>query len=226
MAVGFWINASSLTCQVAIGAGVLCGMVLLQPAAWLAAAPADETQTWPMGRGMHGMASADQRFIVMMIPHHDGAIAMAELARTRARRAEIKALAQQIEKSQRAENVQMRRWWQQWYGGEVPIPAGAAQGAMPGMGWMTGSRSGMASSLDELKRASDFDRAFIEQMIPHHHMGVMMASHAQWNTRHAELRALQAAMVSAQSREIRQMEQWYRQWYGASAPGTAQPLPQ
>jgi uncharacterized protein (DUF305 family) len=57
-------------------------------------------------------------------------------------------------------------------------------------------------------------------------MGVMMASHAQWNTRHAELRALQAAMVSAQSREIRQMEQWYRQWYGASAPGTAQPLPQ
>jgi hypothetical protein len=66
VAVGFWINASSLTCQVAIGAGVLCGMVLLQPAAWLAAAPADETQTWPMGRGMHGMASADQRFIVMM----------------------------------------------------------------------------------------------------------------------------------------------------------------
>jgi uncharacterized protein (DUF305 family) len=139
------------------------------------------------------------------------------------------ALAQQIETSQRAENAQMRRWWQQWYGGEVPIPAGAAQGAMPGMGWMAGSRSGMAgmaSSLEELKRASDFDRAFIEQMIPHHRMGVMMASHAQWNTRHAELRALQAAMVSAQSREIRQMEQWYRQWYGASAPGTAQPLPQ
>ena len=229
MAVGFWINASSLTCQVAIGAGVLCGTVLLQPAAWLAAAPADETQTWPMGRGMPGMAPADQRFIVMMIPHHDGAIAMAELARTRARRAEIKALAQQIETSQRAENAQMRRWWQQWYGGEVPIPAGAAQGAMPGMGWMTGSRSGtagMASSLEELKRASDFDRAFIEQMIPHHRMGVMMASHAQWNTRHAELRALQAAMVSAQSREIRQMERWYRQWYGASAPGAAQPLPQ
>jgi uncharacterized protein (DUF305 family) len=226
VAVGFWINASSLTCQVAIGAGVLCGMVLLQPAVRVAAAPADGTGAWPRGRGMQGMAPADQRFIVMMIPHHDGAIAMAELARTRARRAEIKALAQQIETSQRAENAQMRRWWQQWYGGEVPIPAGAAQGAMPGMGWMAGSRSGMASSLDELKRASDFDRAFIEQMIPHHHMGVMMASHAQWNTRHAELRALQAAMVSAQSREIRQMEQWYRQWYGASAPGTAQPLPQ
>ena len=229
MAVGFCLNASSLTCQVAISAGVLCGTVLLQPAAWLAAAPADGTQTWPRGRGMQGMAPADQRFIVMMLPHHDGAIAMAELARTRARRAEIKALAQQIETSQRAENAQMRRWWQQWYGGEVPIPAGATQAAMPGMGRVAGSRSGMAgmaSSLEELKRASDFDRAFIEQMIPHHRMGVMMATHAQWNTHHAELRALQAAMVSAQSREIRQMEQWYRQWYGASAPGTAQPLPQ
>jgi uncharacterized protein (DUF305 family) len=111
VAVGFWINASSLTCQVAISAGVLCGTVLLQPAVRVAAAPADGTQTWPMGRGMHGMAPADQRFIVMMLPHHDGAIAMAELARTRARRAEIKALARQIETSQRAENAQMRRWW-------------------------------------------------------------------------------------------------------------------
>ena len=110
----------------------------------------------------------------------------------------------------------MRRWWQQWYGGEVPIPAGAAQGAMPGMGWMAGSRSGMASSLDELKRASDFDRAFIEQMIPHHRMGVMMASHAEWNTQHPQLRELEAAMVRVQSQEIEQMAQWYRQWFGGS----------
>ena len=40
--------------------------------------------------------SADARFIVMMIPHHDGAIAMSELALSWARRPEITALARRI----------------------------------------------------------------------------------------------------------------------------------
>jgi uncharacterized protein (DUF305 family) len=52
-------------------------------------------------------------------------------------------------------------------------------------------------------------------MIAHQRMGVMMASHAQWGTVHPELRQLEAAMARVQSQEIAQMEQWYRQWYGA-----------
>ena len=38
-----------------------------------------------------GMGYADRQFIVKMIPHHEGAIAMADLALSRARRPEIKA---------------------------------------------------------------------------------------------------------------------------------------
>ena len=155
-----------------------------------------------------GLQPADQRFIVMMIPHHDGAIAMAELALTRAQRPQIRALAQQIKASQTAENAQMRRWSRQWYGADVPPwTAGGMGMGMPGM----------TTSLDMLRTAPDFDRAFIEQMIPHHRMGVMMASHAQWNTQHPELRQLEAAMVRVQSQEIEQMARWYRQWYGVSA---------
>jgi len=163
--------------------------------------------------------AADQHFIVMMIPHHDGAIAMAELALTRAKRPQIKALAQQIKASQTAENAQMRRWYRQWYGTDVPpwhagaMEMGMAPGMGAGMGW---GMPGMATSFDALKTAPDFDRAFIEQMIPHHRMGVMMASHAQWHTQHLELRQLEAAMVRGQSQEIEQMAQWYRQWYGTS----------
>jgi len=44
-------------------------------------------------------------------------------------------------------------------------------------------------------------------------MGVMMASMAQSNSQHPELRELQQAMVRVQSEEIGQMQQWYRQWY-------------
>ena len=53
-------------------------------------------------------------------------------------------------------------------------------------------------------------------MIPQCRMGVMMAPDAQWNTRHRELRELEAAMVWVQREEIAQMEQWYLQSYGAS----------
>jgi uncharacterized protein (DUF305 family) len=163
-----------------------------------------------------GLQPADQRFIVMMIPHHDGAIAMAELALTRAQRPQIRALAQQIKTSQTAENAQMRRWYRQWYGADVPTWTAGGMGMGMGIGTRMGM-PGMTTSLDMLRMAPDFDRAFIEQMIPHHRMGVMMASHAQWNTQHPELRQLEAAMVRVQSQEIEQMARWYRQWYGVSA---------
>ena len=183
----------------------LVSALLVSQSAGLANAPAAPAHPPGPGFGRMGLQSADQHFIVMMIPHHDGAIAMAELALTRAKRPEIKALAQQIKASQTAENAQMRRWYRQWYGTDVPTSTAGGMG-MPGM----------ATSLEVLRTAPDFDRTFIEQMIPHHRMGVMMASHAQGNTQRPELRELEAAMVQVQRREMDQMTQWYRDWYGAS----------
>jgi uncharacterized protein (DUF305 family) len=170
-----------------------------------------------------GTQTMDQHFIVMMIPHHDGAIAMADLALSRARRPEIKELARSIKASQSQENAQMRTWYRQWFGGDVPSwTTGGAMG-MGGMGMgmgggmkMGGMGMGMGTSLAALKNAADFDRAFIEQMIPHHRMGVMMASMAQSNSQHPQLRELQQTMVRVQSQEIEQMAQWYRSWYGTS----------
>ena len=164
------------------------------------------------------MDYADQRFIIMMIPHHDGAIAMADLALTRAKRPEIRALAKRIKSSQASENVQMRAWFRQWYGQDVPVwKPGAGWGWQVGTGGMMGTGMGMGmhggTNLTALSTAKDFDRAFIEQMIPDHQMGVMMASMAQINSQHLELRELQQAMVKVQSEEILQMQQWYRRWY-------------
>jgi uncharacterized protein (DUF305 family) len=169
------------------------------------------------------MGYADQNFIIMMIPHHEGAIAMADLALSRAKRSEIRALAKRIKASQTSENAQMRAWYRQWYGQDVPVwKPGAGWGWQGGMGEMMGTGMGIGASgmgmhggtnLTALSTSKDFDRAFLEQMIPHHQMGVMMASMAQINSQHPELRKLQQAMVRVQSEEIAQMQQWYRQWY-------------
>jgi uncharacterized protein (DUF305 family) len=204
----------------------MVGLLSLTPAAQAGPLPAGSPPTTapsgsPATQGWGGMPmglrSADAHFIVMMIPHHEGAIAMSELALTRARRPEIKALAQRIIASQSREISQMRQWYRQWFGTDAPSwgsGAGQGMGMGMGMGW---GMAGMGTSLQALKNAPDFDRAFIEQMIPHHRMGVMMASHAQWNTQHPELRQLEAAMVRVQSQEIEQMAQWYQKWYGSGA---------
>ena len=58
----------------------------------------------------------DLMFIDMMIPHHDGAVAMAGEALTRAEHAEIKDLARNIIDAQTREIAQFRQWRQAWAG--------------------------------------------------------------------------------------------------------------
>ena len=216
------LNPSTRRRLVGSGAIALLMMVVQVPhaGAQTPAGPAIPCHS-RMGMGGAGPVAGgmgDQRFIVMMIPHHDGAIAMADLALSRARHPELKALAQRIKTSQTRENAQMRRWYRQWFGSDLARSSPAAATGMPwGMGHNAMGRHGMGISLEALKRAPDFDRAFIEQMVPHHRMGVMMASMAQVNSQHPELRDLQAAMVRVQSEEIEQMEQWYRQWDSTAA---------
>ncbi|MEB3319756.1 MAG: DUF305 domain-containing protein [Cyanobium sp.] len=219
-----WLAASA--CAAAVAAGITAGR-MEAAAATGGAPPAPQPSAAPAGQGWRGLPmgqrSADAHFIVMMIPHHEGAIAMADLSLQRSQRPQIRALAERIRTSQSRENAEMRRWYRQWYGSDVPSwpgPGwGPARGMGGGMGMGAGRGMGMpgfATSLEALRTAPDFDRAFLEQMIAHHRMGVMMASHAQWGTLHPELRQLEKAMVQVQSEEIAQMARWYQQWYGTT----------
>jgi uncharacterized protein (DUF305 family) len=57
----------------------------------------------------------DLRFINAMIPHHEGALTMANDATSKSKRPQIKKLAQDIISSQKAEISQMQQWRQAWY---------------------------------------------------------------------------------------------------------------
>ncbi|WP_255111892.1 MULTISPECIES: DUF305 domain-containing protein [unclassified Synechococcus] len=169
------------------------------------------------------MGPSDQRFIEMMVSHHDGAIAMADLALTRARRPEIKEMARSIKASQTRENEQMRRWYRQWFNADLPkwepgIGWGWHHGGMMGGIGIPGSADRgrgpwMGTNLEALRQASDFDRVIIEQMIPHHQMGVMMATMELNSSQRPEMRKLAEDMVRVQSDEINTMQRWYRNWY-------------
>ena len=60
-------------------------------------------------------AEFDLRFINAMIPHHQGAVIMAQDASTKSTRPEIKQLSKDIISSQQTEIKQMQDWKQAWY---------------------------------------------------------------------------------------------------------------
>ena len=74
---------------------------------------------------------------------------------------------------------------------------------------------GMSGDSDALASVSDaqFDREFIDQMIPHHEMAVMMASMLAASTERDEMKVLADQIITSQSREIDMMRSWRASWY-------------
>lgn len=68
------------------------------------------------------------------------------------------------------------------------------------------------SAMLEGKTGDDFDKAFLEGMIPHHEGAIEMATAALRDAKHAEIRDMANAIITAQQREIDQMKQWMRSW--------------
>ncbi|MDO8648884.1 MAG: DUF305 domain-containing protein [Candidatus Peregrinibacteria bacterium] len=62
------------------------------------------------------------------------------------------------------------------------------------------------------KTGDDFDRAFIQLMIPHHQDAIIMANMALKDAKHDEMKNLARDIISAQQREIDKMKEWQRSW--------------
>jgi uncharacterized protein (DUF305 family) len=166
-----------------------------------------------MGMGSSGMARqmvtengkySDERFIDAMVPHHQGAIAMAEVALENAQHAEIKDLSRNIVSTQQAEIEELKSIKKEEFG-TSNVPMEMSQEQMRGMGMMMDPQ--------ELARSEPFDRAFIDAMIPHHQSAIEMAKVAYEKSENPRIKKLAENIVSAQQAEIEQMKGWREQWY-------------
>lgn len=156
----------------------------------------------------------DLRFIDAMIPHHEGAVIMAQEALQKSSRPEIQQLAQAIISAQEQEIQQMQEWRMAWYpdAGDTPLMYHAEMGhAMP----MTDEfRSSMMMAGDLGSADEQFDLRFIEAMIPHHQGALEMAQQALQNSDRPEIKELAQNIIDSQQQEIDQMMQWRQAWYG------------
>ena len=150
--------------------------------------------------GMHegdkkesAMNGSDQMFLQMMIPHHEQAVEMSDLALAKSKNPEVKKLATQIKDAQSAEIISMKSW---------------LEGA--GMSEHTGHDMdhGMGGMMDPeqmqtLKTATgkDFDKLFLAGMIAHHEGALHMVMMIKDST-DSKLLTLHDNIVKTQSAEI------------------------
>ncbi len=150
---------------------------------------------------------SDRAFIDAMVPHHQGAVEMAEVALENADHRELRGLAEDVVTAQEAEIEDLRAIKEQEYG-TSEIPSGMDQQQMDAMG-MADPR--------ELAERRPFDKAFIDAMIPHHESAIAMANAALEGSDNPEIRGIARAIVEAQEKEIARMEAWRQDWYPAAA---------
>ncbi|AZS69818.1 DUF305 domain-containing protein [Streptomyces lydicus] len=148
---------------------------------------------------------ADVTFAQGMIPHHRQAIAMANMAETRASSSDVRTLAAKIKKAQNPEIHTMSAWLRAW-GEKVP----------QGMDGMDGMDHGDASSMpgmmkneqmDDMRGASGkaFDTMFLTMMIEHHEGAVVMAETEKKQGAYGPAKDLADDIITAQTAEITQM---------------------
>lgn len=153
----------------------------------------------------------DAAFVAEMIPHHESAIEMAEIAQERAEHPEIKRLADDIVETQSRE-IQTLRQIEKDVAGEEPASLGLSSEDM-----------GMDMDTSALETAKPFDREFIDMMISHHQAAILMAHEELANGTLAEAQGLADAILTSQSQEIEAMNEWREQWYGAPSPSGGVP---
>ena len=77
---------------------------------------------------------------------------------------------------------------------------------------MLSDMSMMSSSLKGLK-GDEFDKRFISEMVTHHEGAVDMAELALTNAKHQEVKTMAQNIISAQTKEIDEMQTWQKDWH-------------
>lgn len=143
---------------------------------------------------------ADVRFAQQMIPHHEQAVEMTDLAAERAESGDVRALAEEISAAQQPEIETMQAMLETWGQAMSEGQGGMDMGSMQGMM--------LPQQMTELANASGamFDRMFLEMMIAHHEGAVEMARAEQVDGQNPQAKELAKQIEATQVREIQEMQ--------------------
>ncbi len=146
--------------------------------------------------GSDYLSGAEIMFLQMMIPHHQQAVDMSDLALGKSSDTELLALAKEIRDGQAAEITKMKAWLDE---SDANIDMGHSMG--DSMGGMLSD-----SELAMLKTANgkSFDLLWLAGMTGHHDGALHMTSMIR-DARDTEIRKFGEAIITAQTAQIEQM---------------------
>jgi uncharacterized protein (DUF305 family) len=143
-----------------------------------------------------GFTGADTMFLQMMIPHHQQAIDISELALQKSQNSELLNLAKIIIRDQKSEIAQMKAWLDQ---------SGSSEHmghSMEGMGGMLNDED--LAALDKAT-GKNFDTLWLKGMIEHHDGAIHMSEMIR-DASNLEIKAFGEKIVKDQSAQIAQMK--------------------
>ena len=163
------------------------------------------------------VARLETDFLSGMVPHHRGAVMMAEMAVMKSQRRQLRELAEKIIEAQTREIGEMSHVLRDWYGLDAPAghmmpPEIMARMMMPVLEGLMPDMEARMRAL-QAKSGADFDIEFMSAMTDHHAMAVMMAAPVLISGHHAGLYEMAVRTVIDQGEEIQQFQQWLNEWY-------------
>ena len=158
-------------------------------------------------------ANYDLRFIDSMLPHHQGALVMAQSAIQKSKRPELFKFAKNIITEQKKEIAQMQQWRKQWYPTASATPIMWHAEMNHEMPMTTAHKESMMMNMSLGEADAGFDKRFLDAMIPHHQGAVTMAKDSLKKSKRPELQKLAQNIMASQQAEISQMTRWQQQWY-------------
>ncbi len=153
----------------------------------------------PMMPGQMMTVQSEFDYLAQMIPHHEEAVLTAKQIVAGSRRKAMRSFATKIILVQTNEINQMRAWLIQWYPNRI-------------------SKYFYKPMMRDLSRLSGdtLDQVFLEDMIMHHRMAVMMSQHLLnfGNAPHSDVNDFAKTVRDTQREEIRTMQKWLSSWFG------------
>ena len=150
----------------------------------------------------------DLDFANMMIPHHQGAVDMAEKYLPTAKDEKIKTMALNIISSQKKEIEDLKSMIATHKPAEIKKEHSNGGHGADGHNELMDAMKAMMDKMKGMPMSGDADKDFVTMMIPHHQSAIDMAENQISHCKNVELKKFAQKVINDQSKEIKEFEAW------------------